>query len=453
MKKTVLILSLSLLGTLGTMPIAAIAADVPTNMGITSNNLPNMLQKVMPGVVNISAQGEINPLADPTILQNTPNVNPQDLRPRQFESLGSGVIIDAAKGYIVTNAHVISNAKTITVTLNDGRKTAAKLIGADPLSDIAVIQINLPKLTAVPLGNSDNLRVGEFVAAIGNPFGLNQTVTTGIISGLQRNKLGIESFENFIQTNASINPGNSGGALVNEKGELIGINTAILGPHGNIGIGFAIPANMAKSLSLQLIQYGSIQRGLIGIMAQGITPDLADAFHMPGVEGAVVTFVTPASPAEKAGIKIGDIVQDINGKRIKSFEDIRNTVGLLRVGAGVTIKLLRDGKPLSFQIATADPKHYQQESIISNPFLYGLVLQNFERVLPMQGHMKGVEILHVKQDSAAWRAGLRPHDVIVTANNMPVNNIEQLVTAAKKDTKQLLVNIFREGGANFIVIK
>lgn len=455
MKRTILV-SLGLLNILSFTPcIGANAApnSVPL-AGVTTENLPGMLQKVMPAVVNISAQGEINPAADPSIMQVDPRDNrPRDLRPRQFESLGSGVIVDAAKGYILTNAHVISNAKTITVTLKDGRKTAAKLIGADPLSDIAVIQIGLKNLMALPMGDSDNLQVGEFVAAIGNPFGLNQTVTTGIISGLQRNRLGIESFENFIQTNASINPGNSGGALVNQKGQLIGINTAILGPNGNIGIGFAIPANMAKSLMLQLIQYGAVQRGLIGIMAQAITPDLADAFHTPGVEGAVVTFVTPASPAEKAGIKISDIIQDINGKKIKSFEDIRNTVGLLRVGSSVTIKGLRAGKPVSFNMTTADPKAYQQENIVNNPFLYGLALRNFEEVLPMQGHVKGVEILLVKQDSAAWRAGLRPRDVIVSANNAAVANIEQLISAAKKDKQQLLVSIFREGGANFIVVK
>ncbi|CAM4454828.1 MAG: Periplasmic serine endoprotease DegP [Legionellaceae bacterium] len=425
--------------------------------GVTVDNLPNMLEKVMPSVVNISAQGEINPMMELAIVPNNPQnegaINPHDMRPRQFESLGSGVIVDAAKRLVLTNAHVISNAKTITVTLSDGRKLPAKLIGADPLSDIAVLQINTNNLRAIPFGDSDHLRVGEFVAAIGNPFGLNQTVTTGIVSGLQRNKLGIESFENFIQTNASINPGNSGGALVNQKGELIGINTAILGPNGNIGIGFAIPANMAKSLMLQLIQYGSIQRGLIGVMAQDLTPDLADAFGMHGIEGAVVTFITPSSPAEKAGIKIGDIIQSINDKKIKSFEDIRNMVGLLRVGSSVNINALRNKKTIQFKIATADPKIYQQENIISNPFLYGLGLKNFEQVSSVQGHIKGVQILHVKQDSAAWRAGLRPHDIIVSANNTPTFNIEQLMNAAKKDNHQLLVNIFREGAANFVVIK
>lgn len=418
-------------------------------------DLPNILQKIMPGVVNISAQGE--EIVPPYMLKNHQQKSNSELPPeaaiRQFESLGSGVIVDTEKGYVLTNNHVIHQAKIITVTLNDGRKFSAKLVGADPLSDIAVLQIKADKLTALTFGDSDKLQVGEFVAAIGTPFGLNQTVTSGIVSGLQRTKLGIEAYENFIQTNASINMGNSGGALINQKGELIGINTAILGPQINIGIGFAIPSNMAHSLMMQLIQYGSVQRGLLGVMVQDLTPDLADAFQSQGLSGGIVTLIVPGSPAAKAGIKVGDVIQQINGSLVKSGSDVHNMVGLLRPGNTVKLRLIRQNKPLEINLVTADPKQYEQNNLANNPFLYGTGLKDFDQLTPMHGRIRGVALIHVKQDSAAWRAGLRRGDIIMMANNTIITNLDELEAAAKKDKHQLLLNLYRGGNALFLVVK
>ena len=320
-------------------------------------SLAPMLQQVAPAVVYIATEGSVtvrtNPLLqDPFFrrffdLPETTEEPPAE-RQRRTEGLGSGVIIDADKGYVVTNSHVIDRADTILITLDDGRQLPAQVIGSDPETDVALLKINTINLTELPLANSDLVQVGDFVVAIGNPFGLGQTVTAGIVSALGRTGLGIKGYENFIQTDASINPGNSGGPLLNLEGRLIGINTAILAPSGgNIGISFAIPANMVRQLVEQILRYGQIDRGQLGIAIQNLNPQLAAAFDIKNIrQGAIITQVIADSAAAKAGFLAGDVVTAVNGKAITSAGSLRNSIGLMRVGDKVTVDLIRAGKPL-----------------------------------------------------------------------------------------------------------
>lgn len=427
-------------------------------MAIASSNpstqsLAPVLKKIMPAVVHIAVQIQTN-----AQIIATPQGQARPQLPRRVQGFGSGVIVDVKRGYIITNAHVVDKADNISVKINDGRILKAKLIGSDPASDIAVIQVKADGLVALELGDSDKLQVGDFVAAIGNPFGLSQTVTSGIISALERNNLGIEGYENFIQTDAAINMGNSGGALINMEGQLVGINTALISPSsggGNVGIGFAIPVNMAKSIMLQLIQFGRIQRGLLGVMVQSLTPQLGQAFGLNDVQGALVTYVSPNSPADKAGVKIGDIIRKINDKAITSHSEVRNITGLLRVGTRAVIHVLRDGKSLQFTMEIADPKQYRDQAEGKQPFLYGMGLIDFEEQSPYDDvRIKGVRIVQIEQNSVAQRAepALLPGDIIVSANKKPVKNLDDLFAAVAQNKDRLLLNIIRGGGALFIVI-
>src|SRR5580700_8873053 len=323
---------------------AADASPMPT--------LAPMVKRVSPSVVNIATRGTIreqpgrNPLLDDPFFRRFFDA-PQDSKPRerQFQSAGSGVIVDAKNGYIITNHHVVENASEITITLLDNRTFSAKVIGSDEGADVAVLQAKQPNLTAMPLGDSAKLEVGDYVVAIGNPFGLQHTVTAGIVSALGRTGINPDGYEDFIQTDASINPGNSGGALVNLRGELVGINSAILSRSGgNIGIGFAIPVNMAKGVMDQLIKYGQVKRGVLGVNIYDVTPDVAKEFGLNEATGALVAGVTQGSAAERAGVKTGDIIVSINGVAMKSARELRNAIGMLRIGDQVEIGLLRDGK-------------------------------------------------------------------------------------------------------------
>ncbi|MFQ5785811.1 MAG: DegQ family serine endoprotease [Alphaproteobacteria bacterium] len=437
-------------------------AGVPLSVGGDGQNLPSLstlLDRVTPGVVNIAVRGHVatqpNPLFDDPFFRRFFGVPGQlPSQKREFRAAGSGVIVDAAEGYIITNNHVVENADEITVTLRDKRQLKAKRIGVDPEADVAVIQVKSDNLTAVPLGDSDKLKVGDFVIAVGNPFGLGQTVTSGIVSALGRSGLGIEGYEDFIQTDASINPGNSGGALVNLRGELIGINTAIVGPGGgNVGIGFAIPINMARAIMDQLIRHGEVRRGLLGVQIQDLTPDIAAALGTDATSGAVVAKVEPGTAAEKAGIKAGDVITAINGEAVSDAADLRNKVGLARVGDTVKLTVLRENKKLYLSAVLTPRQQARVESGALDPRLAGAVFGAIEQDSPLFGRVNGVEVLEVQTGSRAWQAGLRKGDVILSVNQKSVKTPQELAEAARANKTVLLLNLRRGDGALFIAIR
>lgn len=350
----------SALGRLGSaigLGASPAAAALPLG-AVGGGTIAPMLEQVTPAVVNISVlsqapQAENPLLRDPFFRRffNMPDQMPQS---RPQVSAGSGVIIDARNGYVVTNNHVVENAQEIAVTLKDRRRLRAKLIGRDAATDIALLQIKADGLTALPLGDSDRSQVGDFVVAIGNPFGLGQTVTSGIVSALGRSGLKIEGYEDFIQTDASINPGNSGGALVNFQGELIGINTAIIGPAGgSVGIGFAVPVSIVRSVMEQLREYGEVRRGRLGVAIQDLTPDLAESMSLKGDEGALIAKIERGSPADSGGLRSGDVVIAVDGRPVRSATDFRNRIGLLRVGTPVQLTVMREGGQKSVTVRTA----------------------------------------------------------------------------------------------------
>ncbi len=416
-------------------------------------SLAPILEPVLPGVVNIATRGRIpveqNPLLQDPFFRYFFGL-PRQPREREFQSLGSGVIVDAKKGYILTNNHVIDKAQEITVTLRDRRRFQAKVVGKDPATDIALIQIEADDLTALEMADSDRLRVGDFVIAIGNPFGLGQTVTSGIVSALGRSGLGIEGYEDFIQTDASINPGNSGGALIDLDGRLVGINTAIVAPSGgNVGIGFAIPVNMARDIMEQLIEYGEVRRGRLGVYVQDLTPELARAFGIDYQEGAVITQVADDSPAAKAGLKPGDVVVAVNGKPVRDAADLRNRIGLLRVGQRVRLKIVRNGSERTVIAVITVPKRVTLKGEKVSPLLRGAVFALTEE----DTQPPGVVVEKVARGSPAWSAGLRPGDLILSVNRIPVHDLEDLQRAAKRSRRGLLLNIQRGNAAMFILIQ
>jgi Do/DeqQ family serine protease len=423
-------LLLGLLLALGAPPLSA---GLPPVVGDTPlPTLAPMIKKVSPAVVNIATRGTVrergqNPLLDDPFFRRFFDV-PPDTGPRErpFQSAGSGVIFDAKNGYILTNAHVVENATEITVTLQDGRDVKAEVLGSDAPSDIAVLKVKADNLTQVALGDSARSEVGDFVVAIGNPFGLQHTVTSGIISGLSRSGINPDGYEDFIQTDASINPGNSGGALVNLRGELIGINTAILSRSGgNIGIGFAIPVNMARAVMEQLLKYGSVKRGQLGVSMYTVTPDIAHSLGLANATGALVSQVVEGSPADKAGIRTGDVITSVNGQPVKSNSELRNTIGLRRVGDKVEIGLVRDGKPLRVTAVIADTASEANAGPASiHKALEGAQLGD----APDAG---GALVRSVDAGSAAAQAGLRADDVIVGANRGRVSSVHELRERAK----------------------
>ena len=449
MNQKIKIFLIFLLG-LATVPANA---TLPTQAdGTPLPSLAPMLEHSMPAVVNISTSTNIkqqeNPLMNDPVFRRFFNI-PNNQRQQQRNSLGSGVIIDKDEGYVLTNNHVIDKADKITVTLSDGRQLNAKLLGTDPEADVAVIQIPADNLTALKVADSNQLKVGDFVVAIGNPFGLGQTVTSGIISALGRSGLGIEGYEDFIQTDASINPGNSGGALVNLRGEFIGMNTAILAPSGgNVGIGFAIPANMVITLMESLVQHGEVRRGLLGITTQDLTPELVKAFALKSQHGAVVSRVEAGSPAEKAGLEPGDIIQAINGQEIKGgSSQIRNAVGLLQIGDTANIDILRGEERKTLQATLGKPKRPQIAGEKVHPTLNGAILGATPK-----DQLEGVLIEKIEPNSYAWKTGLRPGDIIVSANRYRVRNLDEFKQVVNPNTP-LLINLQRGGEAFFVVLK
>jgi Do/DeqQ family serine protease len=423
-----------------TSPVAH--ATLPSALdGQALPSLAPMLERSTPAVVNISTSTALR--ADQNPLLNDPFFRwffdvPKRERKRETSSLGSGVIVDARAGLVLTNHHVIDKADEIQVTLKDGRKLKAKLVGSDPETDIAVLRIPNERLIALPIADSDALRVGDFVVAIGNPFGLGQTVTSGIVSALGRTGLGIEGYENFIQTDASINPGNSGGPLVNLRGELVGINTAILAPSGgNVGIGFAIPANMANAIKEQILEHGEVRRGLFGVSVQDLTPDLAQALDLGMQSGAVIAKIEPNSSAARAGLTVGDVVVRVNGREVGSGADLRNHLGLLRVGSKVELTVIRDGRTLDLAARLADPyDNFVKGRSVARLF-DGAMLGNTVDESPL-GRLEAVAVGRVEPDSAAFSMGLREGDVILEANKQRVRSVEQLTRLAQSDGVQML---------------
>jgi serine protease Do/serine protease DegQ len=422
--------------------------------------LAPMIKRVSPAVVNIATRGTIrqrgpqNPLLDDPFFRRFFDIPDAGPRQRQFQSAGSGVIIDARTGYIVTNAHVVENASEITVTLMDGRDLTATVVGADEATDVAVLKVPPQGLVQIALGNSDRVEVGDFVVAIGNPFGLQHTVTSGIVSGLGRSGINPDGYESFIQTDASINPGNSGGALVNLRGELIGVNSAILSRSGgNIGIGFAIPANMARSVMDQLVKFGEVRRGLLGVNIVSLTPDLAQSLGLKDAQGALVSQVARESAAELAGIKPGDVITAINERPVRSGSDLRNAVGLLRVGERVEIALVRDGKPR--RVAAVIPDSPNNSSTASNeqprparePGVLHPQVAGAELVDAPEG---GVLVRSIEPRSAAAQSQLlRAGDRIEAANRQRVENLKELREIAKRGGA--LVLTVRRGNAMVLV--
>ena len=428
------------------LPVAVEGQPLPS--------LAPMLERAVPAVVNVSTRAtvveSVSPLFDDPFFRRFFDL-PTQQRERIRQGLGSGVIVDADEGLILTNNHVIQRADEIVVTLHDGRRYDAEIIGADRETDVAVIRIDADGLAALTFADSDHLRVGDFVVAIGNPFGLGQTVTSGIVSALGRSGLGIEGFENFIQTDASINPGNSGGALVNLNGELVGINSAILARGGgNIGIGFAIPINMARQVQEHLVRDGGIQRGHLGIAVQDLTPDLAPAFDLEVFRGAVITQVEPRSPAERAGLRAGDVVLEVHGKSVRNAAELRARLGLLRIGAEVRLGILRNGREQTVSARLEAPVAREIEGASVDARLEGV---RFTEV-PQRDGQPGIQVGSLEARSPAARSGLREGDVLVGLNRTEVRNLEDLRSAAQATRgRALLLNIQRGNSAFFLMLQ
>jgi serine protease Do len=423
----------------------------PSNNANANSSLSPMLKETLPSVVNIAVRGELPLINLPYLDRNKAQNNLDNLTPK-FEDLGSGVIVDAENGYILTNAHVIKDAEIITVTLNDGRRMQGKVIGFDAQSDIAVIKIKAKHLNAITFGDSDKINVGDFVCAIGSPFGLHQTVTSGVVSGMGRN---IEGFENFIQTDAPINPGNSGGALVNMRGDLIGINTAIITPNnsaGNVGIGLSIPSNMAKSVMEQLIKYGKVTRGMLGVLVQNVTPALADAIHLSNTEGALVSQVIAGTPAANAGIHNKDVIVKIMNKPVHTATQVSNTVSLLPIGTKVTMQIWRDGKNIELSAETIDSEKFKKTAENTPKQLFsGMQLKDFNQLVNNE-LITGVEILYVDPTSIGYSCGIRRGDVILAVANKRVTNLNELQDAFSKNPSQLLLEIKRGFSGNIFLV-
>jgi serine protease Do/serine protease DegQ len=436
----------------GLAPLASAQGPLPAEVnGTPMPSLAPIVKRASPAVVNIATRGTVtergqrNPLLEDPFFRRFFDVPDQGPRQHQFQSAGSGVVVDAKQGLIITNAHVVENATEITVTTLEGRDFKATVVGADAASDVAVVKVKDAKLAEIPLGDSSKAEVGDFVLAIGNPFGLQHTVTYGIVSALGRSGINPDGYEDFIQTDASINPGNSGGALINLRGELIGVNSAILSRSGgNIGIGFAIPSNMVRSVVDQLVKYGEVKRGVLGVQIVSLTPDIADSLGAKDAQGALVQEVLEASAAEKAGIKAGDVVTAVNGQAVKSGPELRNRIGLMRVGESVDLSVLRDGKPRHFTVLVQARPGTEESAKAA-----GSVHHAFDGADLADAPGGGVLIRAIDAQSPAAATALKANDVITNVNRQKVANVKELKAAAKDQTT--LVLTVRRGSATLIV--
>ncbi|MGN2244953.1 Do family serine endopeptidase [Frateuria sp. GZRR33] len=433
-------------------PVASRAALPASVSGQPLPSLAPMLQKVTPAVVNISTRTRVavrDPYFDDPIFRQFFGL-PSSPRERVEQSLGSGVIVDAAKGYVLTNNHVVGGADDITVTLQDGRTFKGKLIGTDPDTDVAVVQIPAKNLKALPVADSSNLRVGDFVVAVGDPFGLGQTVTSGIVSALGRSGLGGSGYQNFIQTDASINPGNSGGALVNLNGELVGINTMILSPSGgNVGIGFAIPSDLTTQVMRQLIAHGKVVRGSLGVQTQDITPRIARLLNLSTRQGVVVTRVAPDSAAAHAGLAPGDVLQAIDGKPLHDSDELRNAEGLLPLGSQVTLKLTRNGEARQVQATLTPEKLASVDGATLDQRLAGVRFSELSMAQRGQG-VAGVAVTAVQAGSRADRVGLAEGDIVIGVNNRRVTSLRELRGLIAMQPRQLVLVVDSDGGVQYV---
>ncbi|HET8897452.1 MAG TPA: DegQ family serine endoprotease [Rhodanobacteraceae bacterium] len=418
-------------------------------------SLAPMLKGVTPAVVNISSKTHVrvrDPFLDDPVFRRFFGL-PGTPRERVEQSLGSGVIVDAAKGYVLTNNHVVKGADDITVTLQDGRNFKASVVGTDPATDIAVVKIPAERLTALPVADSSKVQVGDFVVAVGDPFGLGQTVTSGIVSALQRTGLG-NTYQNFIQTDASINPGNSGGALVNLAGQLVGINSMIYSPSGaSAGIGFAIPSNLALSVMRQLVSFGHVRRGNLGLEAQDITPRIAAALGIdPNQHGALVTRIDEHAAAAKAGVQPGDVITAVNGEAIHDSDALRNAEGLLPVGQTVTLKVLRDGKTQDISTRMTPETLAQASGAEVDPRLRGATLSDLPRHQQDTG-LYGVRISALDSDSRAAASGLAAGDIIIAAGRARVGNLATLQRLLANPPARLVLTVLRDQQALYVPMR
>src|SRR6266566_1884600 len=449
-------LVLSVLSLTAVMPMQAAPAQATAVPAILNDGLPSLapvIKKVGASVVSITIRAPVaqqdSLLDEPALrqLMGLPDLPPE----MQSFAAGSGVVFDSRLGLIVTNNHVVENADQIIVTFMDGREVIGILQGSDPDTDIALIKVPLNNLPSVAFADSDRLEVGDYVLAIGNPFGIGQTVTSGIVSGLRRTEMGLERYEDFIQTDASINPGDSGGALVNLRGEVVGINAAIVGTgSGNAGIGFAIPINMVRAVADQLVRYGSLERGELGFAVAARRADLVQKYHLPtGQSGAVVTRIDTNSAAENAGLRLGDLVTELKGSPIRDAADLRNKLGLLRVGDVAEMTLLRNGKAVRIQATLTEPVIKLVQGDHLTPLFEGAV---FTSGLSPSGK-KAVQVSTVKASSKAWNSGLRENDLIISVNQKKVTGTDELETEVLKTPTRLMLEMIRTGESLVLSMK
>jgi Do/DeqQ family serine protease len=433
--------------------LAQAVAHAATPSGLPT--LAPLVNQVTPAVVNISvvtrSPMEDNPLFRDPFFRRFFNL--PDRQQRKEQAAGSGVIVDATHGYVLTNHHVVKDAEQVTVTLKDRRQFQAKIVGTDPGTDVAVLQIEARELTALKFGDSDQLSVGDYVIAIGNPFGIGQTVTSGIVSALGRSGLSPEGFEDFIQTDASINPGNSGGALVNLRGELIGINSAIIGPAGgNVGIGFAVPSNMSRVVMAQIVKYGEVRRGRLGIEMADINAEIAKRLGVSSLEGVAVAAVQPGSPAAIAGLAERDVITHMNGRILHSAAELRARLALTPIGEELELRFVRGGEVRNVRVRIAAVQQVSASDAQAVPQLAGMRVVEIERGSPLFKRVDGgLIVAAVEQGSRAWQAGLRAGDIIYGVNRQRTRTVAEFVGALRGAERAYVLNLLR-GDFNLSIV-